>query len=99
MSTYVKIENNIVTQSISAEPSFFNDFVDSSPGLWIVTEVGGLGDIYEVSTGTFCNTKPYPSWVRKSNTKGWDAPVTYPTDSNMYSWNEETLSWAESSTP
>ena len=95
MATYVKIENNIVTQAISAEASFFNDFVDSSPGLWIATEVGGLGDTYEVATETFCNPKPYPSWVRKSNTKGWEAPIAIPSGGAMHDWNEDTTAWVE----
>ena len=37
MAHFAKVENNIVTQVIVAEPEFFNTFVDTSPGEWIQT--------------------------------------------------------------
>ena len=37
MAHFAKVDNNIVTQVIVAEPEFFNTFVDTSPGEWIQT--------------------------------------------------------------
>lgn len=37
MAHFAKVENNIVTQVIVAEPEFFDTFVDTSPGEWIQT--------------------------------------------------------------
>ena len=37
MAHFAKVENNIVTKVIVAEPDFFDNFVDDSPGEWIQT--------------------------------------------------------------
>jgi len=37
MSHFAKVHNGIVVQVISAEPEFFDSFVDDSPGQWIQT--------------------------------------------------------------
>ena len=38
--------------------------------------------------------QPYNSWVWDEKAKLWKAPIPYPSDGNKYYWNEETLSWA-----
>ena len=43
MAHFAKVENNIVTQVIVAEPEFFDTFVDTSPGEWIQTSYNTLG--------------------------------------------------------
>ena len=46
MAHFAKVENNIVTQVIVAEPEFFDTFVDSSPGEWIQTSYNTHGGIH-----------------------------------------------------
>lgn len=46
MSHYAKVENNIVTQVIVAEPEFFDTFVDTTPGEWLKTSYNMKGGIY-----------------------------------------------------
>jgi hypothetical protein len=46
MAHFAKIENNIVTKVIVAEPEFFNTFVDDTPGTWIKTSYNTRGGIY-----------------------------------------------------
>jgi hypothetical protein len=46
MAHFAKIENNIVTKVIVAEPEFFNTFVDDSPGTWIQTSYNTRGGIH-----------------------------------------------------
>ena len=46
MSHFAKVENNIVTQVIVAEPEFFNTFVDSTPGEWIQTSYNTRGGVH-----------------------------------------------------
>jgi hypothetical protein len=41
----------------------------------------------------FIPPKPFNSWVLNEDTCRWDAPTPMPNDSNLYTWNEETLSW------
>ena len=46
MAYFAKIENNIVTSVIVAEPEFFNTFVDNTPGIWIQTSYNTRGGIH-----------------------------------------------------
>jgi hypothetical protein len=46
MAHYAKVENNIVTQVIVAEASFFDTFVDTSPGAWIQTSYNTHGGVH-----------------------------------------------------
>jgi len=46
MAHYAKVENNIVTQVIVAEPEFFDTFVDTTPGEWLKTSYNMRGGVY-----------------------------------------------------
>lgn len=46
MSHFAKVLNGIVTQVIVAEPEFFNEYVDSTPGEWIQTSYNTYGGIH-----------------------------------------------------
>ena len=48
---------------------------------------------YDEDRDAFIATKPYASWTLNEDTCIWEAPITYPTDSEDYLWNEETTSW------
>jgi hypothetical protein len=43
MGHFAKVSNGVVTQVIVAEPEFFQNFVDSSPGEWIQTSYNTHG--------------------------------------------------------
>ncbi|MFZ9326464.1 MAG: hypothetical protein ACO24H_03255 [Polynucleobacter sp.] len=43
MSHFAKVVDNLVTQVIVAEPEFFDNFVDSTPGEWIQTSYNTKG--------------------------------------------------------
>jgi hypothetical protein len=43
MAHFAKVNNGIVEQVIVAEPEFFQNFVDSSPGEWIQTSYNTYG--------------------------------------------------------
>jgi hypothetical protein len=53
----------------------------------------GLGYSYNEELDAFVPPKPYASWTLNEETALWEAPVAYPTDGAMYSWNEEDGSW------
>ena len=55
----------------------------------------GIGYTYDSQRDAFIPPKPYPSWTLNEETCNWTAPVLYPTDGKMYSWDEATLSWVE----
>jgi len=46
MAHYAKVQDGVVTQVIVAEPEFFDNFVDSSPGKWIKTSYNIRGGVY-----------------------------------------------------
>jgi hypothetical protein len=53
----------------------------------------GVGYKYDEALDAFIPPKPYDSWTLNEDTALWDAPVAYPDDGEMYTWNEEELSW------
>ena len=58
----------------------------------------GIGYTYDAGRDAFITPQPYPSWALDDNAE-WQAPVPMPDDGKMYSWNEETLSWDETTFP
>lgn len=55
---------------------------------------------YYDGTG-FYQPQPYNSWTLNNTTYLWEAPLTYPTDGNVYIWDEDayqadnTTGWVE----
>ena len=104
MSHFAKIDsNNIVTEVIVAEQDFINSGAVGDSFLWVQTSYNnnfrknyaGVGYTYDSALDAFIPPQPYPSWVLNEYTCLWEAPVAYPNDDKMYSWNEETQSWDE----
>jgi len=55
----------------------------------------GVGYTYDSVLDAFIPPKLFPSWLLDTNTCYWQAPVPYPNDGKLYSWNEATQSWVE----
>jgi len=55
----------------------------------------GIGYIYDSELDAFYAPQPYPSWILNEDTCIWEAPVSYPTDGDVYTWNEADQSWDE----
>lgn len=53
----------------------------------------GVGFHYD-GTG-FYAPQPYDSWTLNSTTYLWEAPTPYPTDGEVYEWNEDDQRWDE----
>jgi hypothetical protein len=56
-------------------------------------------DATPTPNGAFIPPKPYPSWLLNTVKYQWDAPVPYPTDGQMYVWDEPILSWTLAEMP
>ena len=103
MKRFAKVSQGKVVQVIVAEPSFFDNFVDTSPGTWIETakdgsirkNFAGIGYAYDKERDAFIPPKPFPSWILNEQSCLWEPPVEYPTDGVKYLWNEETTTWEE----
>jgi hypothetical protein len=52
----------------------------------------GMGMTYHADIDAFVYPQPYPSWVLNAEAQ-WEAPVPYPTDGQLYDWDEATQSW------
>jgi hypothetical protein len=55
----------------------------------------GVGYTYDEGRDAFISPKPFASWLLDETTAQWKAPVDYPTDDKLYTWNEATTSWVE----
>ena len=53
----------------------------------------GIGYKYDATLDAFIAPQPFASWTLDNATAQWKAPVDYPTDDKLYTWNEETLTW------
>jgi hypothetical protein len=103
MAHYAKVNDGIVEQVIVAEASFFDTFIDGSPGKWIETSTNdsirknyaGIGDTYDLARDAFIKPQPYTSWTLDESTCQWEAPVTMPDDGKEYKWDESTTNWVE----
>jgi len=49
----------------------------------------GIGYTYDEARDAFIPPKLYASWLLNETTCQWDAPIDYPTDGKVYSWDEE----------
>jgi hypothetical protein len=102
MAFFAKTVDGIVTKVISAKVSFFDTFIDTSPGKWLETftdgtrmNYAGVGYTYDSTRDAFIPPKPYNSWTLNEDTCQWEASVPYPDDDKRYEWDEETTNWKE----
>lgn len=72
-------------------------------GNWVQTSYNGnfrknyagQGFTYDPARDAFIPPQPFPSWLLNEDTCQWGSPVPYPTDGNIYIWNEDTQTWQE----
>jgi len=69
--------------------------VNNKGGVPLRKNHAGIGYLYDEDRDAFIPPKPknLPSWILNEQTCLWEAPVAKPQDDNIYSWNEQTLSW------
>jgi hypothetical protein len=53
----------------------------------------GVGYKYDEERDAFIPPKPYNSWIFSEEKCNWEPPMPMPEDSNLYLWDEETVSW------
>ena len=69
--------------------------VHSDGGTPLRKNYAGVGFTYDSVRDAFIPPQPFTSWTLNEDTCLWDSPVPYPTDDLMYSWDEDTTSWVE----
>jgi hypothetical protein len=55
----------------------------------------GIGYTYDPVLDAFIVPKPFSSWLLNTDTCDWEPPTPYPSDGNVYSWDEATQSWVK----
>jgi hypothetical protein len=64
-------------------------------GIALRKNYAGKGYTYDATRDAFYTQQPYPSWTLDDDTCIWNAPVDYPDDGKMYSWDEDNTQWKE----
>ena len=67
--------------------------IHSSGGTPFRKNYAGIGYIYDEQRDAFIPPKPYESWSLNEETCLWEAPVAYPTDGEVYDWDEDLGDW------
>ena len=100
-------ENNVVVQVTvgdNNEPDEgYQWLIDNLGGRWIKTSFNnnirvryaGIGMTYDESLDAFLLPKPFASWVLDSDYR-WQPSIPYPTDGEVYEWDESTINWKKS---
>jgi hypothetical protein len=57
-------------------------------------QYAGIGYTYDAVKDQFVAPQPYASWTLDSN-NDWQAPVAYPADGDIYSWDEAKQGWVK----
>jgi hypothetical protein len=52
-----------------------------------------VGYTYDAGRDAFIAPQPYDSWILDEDTCHWQAPIPYPSDGEVYIWQESTTSW------
>lgn len=100
-------ENNVVLRVLVGDNNDPNGdegyqwLLDNLGGTWVKTSYNatirknfaGIGYTYDEERDAFIPPKPFDSWVLDEETCRWQAPVSYPTDGETYTWNEDTTTW------
>ena len=108
MAHFAKVEDGLVTQVIVADSQQWCEA--NLGGTWVQTSYNTIGNQhpegrplrknyagigYHYDGVGFYAPQPFPSWTKNADTYLWEAPVAYPTDDKIYTWDEETTSWVE----
>jgi hypothetical protein len=96
------IEQDVIDTGLFGDPSkwvqtSYNTYggVHKLGGTPLRKNYAGIGYKYDRVRDAFIPPRPYPSWILNDDSCLWEAPVPYPTDDKIYTWNEDTISWVE----
>ena len=98
----VEIVSNDIATTEQAGVDFLNTLYNTRD-VWKQTSYNnnirknfaGIDYQYDQQRDAFIAPKPYPSWILNEDTCIWETPTPYPDDGEMYTWNEETLTWEQ----
>ena len=95
------IEQDVIDTGLFGEPSLFiqtsyNTYGGQHPeGRPLRKNYAGIGYTYDTARDAFIPPQPYPSWLLNEETCLWDPPVPYPSDGEIYIWEEALQEWKQ----
>jgi hypothetical protein len=103
-SVHVIDNENLLNEQGKEEEDFGIAYLNKIHGVgftWVQTSYNGnlrknyagIGFTYDSERDAFIPPQIYDSWTLNEDTCQWEAPISYPDDDKMYSWNEETQTW------
>jgi hypothetical protein len=57
------------------------------------TNFASIGGTYNSEKNKFISITPFASWLLNQDSLLWEAPVEYPSDGDIYLWDEASVSW------
>tara|TARA_Y100000114_G_C11742724_1_gene319911 strand:- start:47 stop:394 length:348 start_codon:yes stop_codon:yes gene_type:complete len=98
----VEVVSNDIATNEQAGVDFLNNLYKTRD-VWKQTSYNGnirknyagVGYTYNETLDAFIPPKEFKSWILNEDTCRWEPPITYPTDSRNYKWNEDNQSWDE----
>ena len=89
MSHFAKVLDGKVTQVIVAEPEFFKNFVDTSPGTWIQTSYNTYGNAHKLGGTPLRGNYAGIGFIYDATNDVFYAPQPFPS----WTLNESTWLW------
>jgi hypothetical protein len=93
------IEQDVIDTGLFGDPSLFvqtsyNTRGGQHPeGRPLRKNYAGIGYTYDATRDAFIPPQPYPSWILNEDTCLWESPVPYPSDGEIYIWEEVLQEW------
>jgi hypothetical protein len=93
------IEQDVIDTGLFGVPSLFvqtsyNTQGGQHPeGRPLRKNYAGIGYTYDATRDAFIPPQPYPSWILNEDTCLWESPVPYPSDGEIYIWEEALQEW------
>ena len=100
MSIYAKVVKGKVVNTIVADASFFETYMDTSPGKWIEgttarKNMPSKDFTYDKTADVFYAPQPWPSWTLNKTTYDWEPPVAQAADATNVYWDETSKTWKD----
>ncbi len=89
MAHFAKVLNGKVVQVIVAEPEYFDNFVDTSPGDWIQTSYNTIGGVHKNGGTPLRKNYAGVGYTYDKERDAFIPPQPYPS----WTLNEDTCQW------
>ena len=101
VETVEVVSNNVLLDENGKEQeqlgvNFLRELYNEPHAQWFQTSYNynfrknyaGIGFTYDTERNAFIAPKVFDSWKLNETTCRWEAPITYPSDGNIYIWDE-----------